>query len=70
MHVFLISLQVKEDLETIKNDFGEQFDKQLKQLITEFVYVTEEPEGLPPLRGMLDHKVKLNDYPPRQRKID
>jgi hypothetical protein len=26
---FLISLQVKEDLETIKSDFGEQLDKQL-----------------------------------------
>jgi ssRNA-specific RNase YbeY (16S rRNA maturation enzyme) len=54
--VFLISLQFKEDLEKIKSDFGEQFDKQLKQLIlTEFADVTEEPEGLPPHRGMLDH---------------
>ncbi len=46
--VFLIFLQFKEDLESIKSDFGEQFDKQLKQLITEFADVTEEPEGLPP----------------------
>ena len=66
--VFLISLQFKEDLETIKSNFGDQFDKHLKQLITEFFDVTEEPEGLPPHRGMLDHKVKLTSYPPRQRR--
>jgi hypothetical protein len=63
-----ISLQFKEDLETIKNDFGDDFDKQLKQLITEFADVTEELEGLPPHRGMLDHTVRLNGYPPRQRR--
>ena len=63
--VFFISLQFKEDLETIKSDFGEQIDKHPKQLITKFVDVTEEPEGLPPHRGMLDHKVKLIGYSPR-----
>ncbi len=66
--VFMISLQFKEDLDMIKSDFGAEFDKQLKKLITEFVDVTEEPQGLPPHRGMLDHKVKLNGYPPRQRR--
>ncbi len=55
-------------METIKSDFGEEFDKQLKEVITEFVEATEEPEGLPPHRGMLDHKVKLTGYPPRQRR--
>ena len=64
----MISLQFKEDLETIKGDFGEQFNKQLKRLITEFADITEELEGLPPQRGMLDHKVKLAGYPPRQRR--
>ena len=53
--VFMISLQFKEDLDTIKSDFGEELDKQLKELISEFADVTEEPEGLPPHRGMLDH---------------
>ena len=66
--VFMISLQFKEDLDTIKSDFGAEFDKQLKELITEFADVTEEPEGLPPHRGMLDQKVKLTGYPPRQRR--
>jgi hypothetical protein len=67
-YVFMISLQFKEDLDTIKSDFGEEFDKQIKKLITEFADVTEEPEGLPPQRGMSDHKVKLTGYPPKQRR--
>jgi hypothetical protein len=66
--VFLISLHFGEDLASIKSDFGDQFDQQLKQLITEFAYVTEEPQGLPPHRGHLDHKLKLTGYPPRQRR--
>jgi hypothetical protein len=66
--VFLISLHFAEDLATVKSDFGEQFDQQLKQLITEFADITEEPQGLPPHRGHLDHKVTLTGYPPRQRR--
>jgi hypothetical protein len=66
--VFLISLHFVEDLASVKSDFEDQFDQQLKQLITEFVDVTEEPQGLPPHRGHLDHKVKLTGYPPRQRR--
>jgi hypothetical protein len=66
--VLLISLYFAEDLATIKNDFGEQIDKQLKQLITELVDVTEDPQGLPPHREHLDHKVELTCYPPRQRR--
>jgi hypothetical protein len=66
--VFLISLHFAEELATVKSDFGEQFDQQLKHLITEFADITEEPQGLPPHRGHLDHKVKLTGYPPRQRR--
>ena len=65
--VFLI-LNFAEDLASVKSDFGEQFDQQLKQLITEFADVTEEPQGLPPHRGHLDQKVKMTGYPPRQRR--
>ena len=65
---FLISLHFAEDLVSVKSDFGDQFDQQLKQSITEFVDVTEEPQGLSPHRGHLDHKVKLTGYPPRQRR--
>ena len=48
---FLISLRFVENLASVKSDFGEKFDQQLKQLITEFEDVTEEPQGLPPHRG-------------------
>jgi hypothetical protein len=65
---FLISLHFAKDLATVKSDFGEQFDQHLKHLITEFADVTEEPQGLPPHRGNLDHKVKLTGYPPRRRR--
>ena len=65
---FLISLHFAKDLTTIKSDFGDIFDKQLKQLITAFADVTKEFQGLPPLQGHLDHKVKLTRYPPRQRR--
>jgi hypothetical protein len=66
--VFLISLYFVEELASIKSDFGEQLDQQLKHLITEFADVTEEPQGLPPHRGHLDHKMKLTGYPPRHRR--
>jgi hypothetical protein len=56
--VFPISLHFAEDLATAKSDFGEQFYQQLKHLNTEFAEITEEPQGLPPHRGHLDHKVK------------
>jgi hypothetical protein len=51
--VFLVSLHFAEELATVKSDFGEQFDQQLKHFITEFADVTEEPQGLPPHRGHL-----------------
>jgi len=66
--IFLICLHFAEDLASVKRDFGEQFDQQLKQLITKCTYVTEEPQGRPPHRGHLDHKVKLTGYPTRQRR--
>ena len=68
MDVFLISLHVAEELAAVKSEFGGHFNRQLKLLITEFADVTEEPQGLPPHRGHLDHKVKLIGYPPRQRR--
>ncbi len=68
MDVFFISLHFDEELATVKSDFGEQFDQQLKHLITEFADVTEEPQRIPPHRGHLDHKVKLTGYPPRERR--
>jgi hypothetical protein len=61
-------MQFKEDMETTKFDICEQFDRQLKELITEFAEATQESEGLPSHRDMLDHTIKLNCYPPRQRR--
>ncbi len=63
-----LSLHFAEDLASVKSDFGDQFDQQLKQLITEFADVTKEPQGLPPYQGHLDHKLKLTGYPHRQRR--
>ncbi len=69
-YVFLISLLFVKELATVKSNFGEQFNQQLKHLITEFADITEEPQGLPPHRGHLVHKMKLTSYPPRHRKKD
>ena len=41
--VFLISLHFAEDLASVKSDFGDQFDQQLRQLVTEIADITEEP---------------------------
>jgi hypothetical protein len=40
---FFNSLHFAENLATVQIDFGEQFDQQLKYLITEFADITEEP---------------------------
>jgi hypothetical protein len=45
--VFLISLHFAEELAIVKSEFGEQFDQQLKHLVTELADVTEGPQGLP-----------------------
>jgi len=44
--LFLVSLHFDEELQTIKTDFGSELDAKLKELITEFVDVTQEPQGL------------------------
>ena len=62
---FLVSLHFSEELESIKIDFGSKLDTQLKQLVTEFDDVTQEPQGLPPHRGIFDHKIGLTAYPKR-----
>ncbi len=51
MSFFIYLFILAEDFATIKSDFGDQFDKQLKQLVTDFADVTEELQGFPPLRG-------------------
>ena len=66
--VFLIPLHFAEELATVKSDFGEQLDQELKHLITDFADITEKLQGLPPHRGHLDHKMKLTGCPLRQRR--
>ena len=63
-----MSLHFSEELESIKTDFGPELDTQLKKLVTEFVDVTQEPQELPPHRGIFDHKIRLTAYPKRQRR--
>jgi hypothetical protein len=66
--LFLVPLHFSEELESMKTDFGSKLDTQLKKLVTEFVDVTHEPQGLPPHRGTFDHKIRLTAYPKRQRR--
>jgi hypothetical protein len=60
-----VSLHFSEELESIKKDFGPELDTQLKKRVTEFVDVTQEPQMLPPHRGIFDHKICLTAYPKR-----
>jgi hypothetical protein len=46
--LFLVSLHFAEELKYIKTYFDPEIDTQLKKLVTEFVDVTQEPQGLPP----------------------
>ena len=62
-----MSLLFAEGLESMKTNFGSELDTQLKELVTEFDDVTQEPQGLPPHRGIFDHKIRLTAYPKRQR---
>ncbi len=65
--LFLASLHFAEELESIKTNFGQEFDIQLKELFIEFDDVTHEPHGLPPQRGIFDNRIRLTAYPKRQR---
>jgi hypothetical protein len=58
--LFLVSLHFAEELESIKTDFGPELDTQLKKLVTEFADVTQEPQGLPPHRGIFE--IRLTSY--------
>jgi hypothetical protein len=68
--LFLVSLHFAEELKSIHTDFGPEFDAHLKELVTEFGDVThQEPQGLPPHRGIFDYKIRLiTDYLKRQRR--
>ena len=43
--LLVVSLHFAEELESIKTDIGLELDTQLKELVTEFVDVTHEPQG-------------------------
>ena len=64
--LFLVSLHFAEELESIKTDFVPELDIPLEELVTEFADVTQENQGLPPHRGIFDHKFRLTAYPKRQ----
>jgi hypothetical protein len=44
--LFLVSLHFAEESESIKTNFGPELDIHLKELVTKFVDVTQEPQGL------------------------
>jgi hypothetical protein len=66
--LFLVSLHFSQELESIKTKFGPQLDTQLKDVVTGFVDGTQEPQGLPPHRGLFDHTIRLTAYSKRQRR--
>jgi hypothetical protein len=66
--LFPLSLRFAEELVSIKTDFVPEFDTQLKELVSEFADVTQEPRGLPPHKGIFDNKNRLTAYPKRQRR--
>ena len=62
-------LHFVEELESIKMGFGPaEMNTQLKEMVTEFIDVTHEPQGLLPRRETSDHKIMLTAYPKRQRR--
>jgi hypothetical protein len=66
--LFLVSFHFAEELESIKTDFGSALDAQVKELVTKFVDVTKTPQGIPPHKGIFDHKISLTAYPKHQRR--
>ena len=65
---FVVSLQLAEQIASVKTDFGSEYDDEIKSLIEEFEDITRDFKGLPPHRGKYDHKVKLTGTPRRQRR--
>jgi len=53
--LFLVSLHFAKELKYIKTDFGPKLDIPHKELVTKFADVTQEPQGLPPQRGIFYH---------------
>ena len=66
--MFLVSLHFAEELESLKTDFGSELKIQLRELVTEFADATQEPQGLPPHRGIFDHTIRLTAYPKRHQR--
>ena len=63
-----MSFHFAEELQSIKAKFGLELDTQLKKLVSEFIDVTQELQGLPPHREIFDHKIRLTAYPKRHRR--
>ena len=64
----LVSIRFAEELEYIKTKFGPELDTQFKELVNEFVDVTQQSQVLPPHRGIFYHKIWLTAYPKHQRR--
>ena len=65
---FVVSLQLAEQIASVKTGFGSEYDDEIKSLIEEFEDITQDFKGLPPHRGKYDHKVKLTGTQRRQRR--
>jgi hypothetical protein len=49
-------------LKSIQADFDLELDAQLKEIVSDFADVTQEPQGLPPHRGNFDHTIRPTAY--------
>ena len=52
IELFLVSLHFAKEFDSFKTDYGPELDIPLKEFVTEFADFTQEPQGLPPYRGI------------------
>ena len=64
MDFYFILFKFTRVLATTYSDFGKQFNQQLKELVTEIIDVTVDPNGLPLHKFMLVVTYELIAYPP------
>ena len=65
---FLVDIKKVVDEALVTSDFGPEFDEKLRKLLDEYTDVSSEFTGLPPSRGIYDHKIQFTNEPRRQRR--
>ena len=65
---FLVDIKQVVDEALVTSDFGPEFDTKLRKLLDEYTDVSSVFTGLPPSRGIFDHKIQFTKEPRRQRR--